>query len=179
MQTIFTLEENDFLTFQLFAASKSQRIKRKRLWGWIITTITFLVLSYLFADKTFLRNYFLVLSVLSAFFYPIYNRWRYKRHFQRYVKEVYKNRGDGSVKFTIIDDYIETVQGDNESKIKLSELSEINEINDYFFLFLKNGQGLVVPKYKIGNVGQLTSAIKDIVHRFQINYFEDLNWKWR
>lgn len=39
------VDENEHLTYQLFAASKKSSVKKTRLWGWTFTTGTFLVLG--------------------------------------------------------------------------------------------------------------------------------------
>jgi hypothetical protein len=40
------LDENDYLTFQLYAASKSPRVRKTRIVSWISATITFASLAY-------------------------------------------------------------------------------------------------------------------------------------
>lgn len=88
------LDENDYLTYQLYTASKTSRIKKARIMGWIGTTVTFLLLALLFfkSDNYLLGNYFLIISGLCLALYPFYTRWRYKKHYLKYIQETYKNR---------------------------------------------------------------------------------------
>ena len=84
-----TLDENDFLTFQLYNASKSPRIRRGRIKSWIITTVMFLCFACLFyqSNQALLTSYFLTLSGLSLVFFPYYTRWRYRKHYLNHIRE--------------------------------------------------------------------------------------------
>src|SRR6266850_3260532 len=105
-----TLDKNDFLIFQLYTASKTPRIKKSRIRGWIYTTVTLLCLTYLFyrSNNNFLGTYFLVVSGLSLTLYPLYSRWRYKRHYSKYVEDTYKTRFGEQSSMEITEDAIVT-----------------------------------------------------------------------
>jgi len=73
MNTIvnFSLSEEDYLAFQLFYASKSNKIKKARNKSWISWVIIFACFAYFtfFRDDLFLFYYFLVFVALTIFLY--------------------------------------------------------------------------------------------------------------
>ena len=176
-----TLDENDYLTFQLYTASKTPRVKRGRIRSWILTTVTFVCLAYLFynSDNDFLGNYFLVISGLSLTLFPLYSRWRYKRHYLKYIRDTYKNRFGEKCELEFNNDTIGTKDRSGEVKINKSEIEEINEIKDYYFLKARTGVTLIISKNKTDDIEQIKNEIKSIVETRGLKHNIELDWKWR
>jgi hypothetical protein len=175
------LDENDFLTYQLYAASKSTRVKNGRVRGWVILTLSFLILAYSFYvgnDKA-LGIYFLVLSGLTSILYPFYTRWRYKNHYLKHIRDTYKNRFGGNTDLEFNDDTIVTRDKTGEMKINKSELQEINEIQDYYFIKIKSGDSLIISKAKSDDLEKIKSELKSITDKLGIRHNVELNWKWK
>jgi hypothetical protein len=65
------LDQNDFLTYQLYTASRNPTIKNARIRSWILTTAAFICMTYLFftSNNDLLGYYFLTASILSLIFY--------------------------------------------------------------------------------------------------------------
>lgn len=78
------IEEQDFLTYQLFTASKSDRIQKKKIKGWMLLTIgCVLATIYFYVDQNpAMTVYFAVMTLICGLFYPTYYRWRLKRHYK-------------------------------------------------------------------------------------------------
>jgi len=176
-----TLDEQDYLTYQLYTASKTPRIKKARVRSWVFTTLTFVILAFLFykSDNSFLGHYFLIAAGLSLILFPIYSRWRYKNHYLKYIKETYKNRFGVECSVNINDESISTQDKTGEAKINTSEIEEINEIKDYYFIKSKSGVSLIIPKNKSNNLENIENAIKSLVRNKGITHNIDLDWKWK
>ena len=85
----FELREEDFLTFQLFTSSTSPRIIRKKKNGWMFLTlgsILFAALFYSFGNIP-LAVCMAFFAVTTALFYPMYFKWRYKKHYQNFCRK--------------------------------------------------------------------------------------------
>jgi hypothetical protein len=175
-----TLDENDFLTFQLYTASKTPRIKKARIKGWIWTTIAFSCLAYLFysSDNSFIGNLFLIYACLSALFFPLFTRWRYKKHYLKYIRDTYKNRFNEKCEIEFNDDNIVTRDKTGELKINKAEIEEINEIQGYYFLKCKTGATLIVSKDKTADVEQVKNEIRAMVER-GVKHNIELDWRWK
>jgi len=176
-----TLDEDDYLTYQLYTASKTPRIKKARIRGWIWTTVTFLLLAYLFfdSDNDFLGIYFLIAAGISLIFYPLFSRWRYKRHYLKYIQETYKNRFGEQCTIEITDDTIATKDKTGEGRINTTEIEEINEIAEFYFVKMTTGQTLIISKVKTDELEKIKNQIKSLVEKKAIRYNIELNWKWR
>lgn len=181
MEIQYILEANDYLQYQLYRASTLPKIKRKRITEWLMTTITFFCLAFLFSntEKIFLMNYFLVLGVAATICMPFYTAWRYKRHYRQHINEVYKNNFGKMVIIKLTEEYIESEGEEGEIKFKLSQITEINEIADYYFLQLASGQAILIAKKKIKNTDELATKIKELVAQLNIKHNVNLNWKWK
>ena len=176
-----TMDETDFLTFHLYAASKTPRIRKARLRSWILTTVALFCLGYLFYDNEndFLGDYFLILGVVSLVLFPFYSRWRYKRHYRRFVRDTYKNKFGEKCDLQVDDQTIGTKDKSGEVKINKTEIEEINEIKDYYFLKARTGATLIVSKDKSDDLDEINNLIKSLVETYGVKHNVELDWKWR
>lgn len=184
MKYKITFTEKDFVTFQLFNASQSSTLKRKRLRNWILFVLISVLLGFLFRDKgndfnDFLSIYFFGFSLVTLLVYPFYSRWQYKKHYIKYIKEHYKERLGKTNEIEITPTFIWMRDGLNESKISTTEITYIHEIKDYIFVKIKNGNTIILPIYSIENVQELKTQLLEICHKFDRDYEINLNWKWR
>jgi hypothetical protein len=181
MKLEYTLEKSDFVVFQLYAASKSDRIKRKRFRNKIIFPLIYLALgliSLLINDIT-LCTFSILVGSIWYLFYPKYERNRYIKHYQSYIEENYKNRFGKSETIEFENDAILSKDYTGESKLYLTEIEELNEINDYFFLKFNSGVSLIIPKNGILSSEPLDQYLVDLSTRLNIKHGIDLDWKWK
>ena len=145
-----------------------------------MTPISFLCLAFLFSysEKTWLMYYFLVLGVVAIIGMPFYTKWRYKRHYLKHVRELYKNNFGKMCTIKFMDECIEMIGEDGESKFKLSQITEVNEIADYYFLQLASGPTIIISKQKTTEREALANKIQELVSQFKIKHIINLNWKW-
>src|SRR5687768_16332003 len=151
MTLTYNLSENDYLQYLLFSATKSERIKKERKQSLITVTFSLLVISLLFyiTGNKILTYYFVAIAILCLVFYPLYLRSYYKNHYQKFLDEKSQNKLDEISTITLTENSIENFEKNCESKINLSELEEINETGQYFYLTMKMGGSLIIPKAKI------------------------------
>lgn len=170
----YQIQEEDFVGFQLYTASKSESIRRKKRNGWIGLTISALILALLLWEHGGLGIYFLIVAVITLLFYPKYFMWRYKRHYENYVKKSHKNRFGEKVRIEIHPDHIFTKDRTGEGKIYLSAIDQINETSKYFFVQISSGMTLIFPKENINS-----EQLKEKFDTLKIPIHEELNWKWK
>ena len=184
MNTIvnFSLSEEDYLAFQLFYASKSKKAKKARNRNWISLVIIFACFAYFTFfrdDDLFLFYYFLVFVALTTFLFPVYSRYRYKKHYLNHIREVYENSFDKENELIFTNETIDLKDYTGTSNIIISQIIEINEIEKYYFLHISLAQAIIIPKEKIKNLSETDNTIKEIAEKFKIKYNIDLNWKWK
>lgn len=181
MTLTYNLDQNDFLQHQLFAASKSDRIRKKRIRSWLILSCSWLLLSLAFyqAHNTFLANFFLAYGIITLIFYPFYQRSYYKNHYAKFIGDTYKNRFGKTSNIMFTETAIETYDITGEAKINLTQIENVTEIVDYFYLKMKSGGHIIIPKYKINNSSEVREKLKALCDKLSIDFITDLNWKWK
>lgn len=180
MEFNYNLDENDFLEYQLYSASKSKNIRVQRRKSLIIViAIFFLLFVFLYTSTKQFPILPLVGYIILIVIYKFYESYRYKNHYKKYIKENYKDRIGLNSKINFEYDQITDESKLGESKIKYASIKEINEIKNYYFLKLITGQSLIIPKKEITNPVEFKSKMNHIISKYGIIENSDLNWKWR
>lgn len=145
-----------------------------------MTTLLFLGLAYLFyqSDNAFLGNLFLVYAALSAALFPFYTRWRYKKHYLKFIRDTYKNRFGETCNIEFTEDTIVTRDKSGELKINKGEIEEINEIQNHYFLKARSGMAFIVPKSTTTDIESLKREIVALTANGAKHSIE-LDWKWK
>ena len=179
MKYHFSLDKDDFLYHQLYFASKSKNIQEQRIKSFLIIAVTFsgcTIVSYI--KNSPISHYFFAATLFLIIFYPIWDKWRHKNHYKKYVHEVYKNRFNKEIQLTITDQNIEEIDTTGNSNISLKSLEEIIETKNYIFFKLDNGTAILIPKLKINNIEELYSDIRFLVESKDVKLRKELKWKW-
>jgi hypothetical protein len=181
MKISFTLDKNDFLTFQLYTSSKSKRIKKKRKLNKFIIPLNYFGLGMIlyYIDSMVMAIIFFLIAILWFLLYPLYERKRYIKRYVKKIEENYRNKFGMVETLEFEDDLINSKDCLGEGKIFLSEAEELNEIRDYYFLKFSSGFSLTIPKKKMDNIEEMDKFMKDLVNRLNIKHNIDLNWKWK
>ncbi|WP_268225708.1 YcxB family protein [Sinomicrobium oceani] len=177
MNLNYKLTLSDFLEYQLYASSKSDIHKKRRRNSRVIVPILFLLYGLYLTkkDQNHIRILVFGITAISWFvFFPFYSKWRYKRHFEKHVKENYKNRINTPVEIDFDENSVYTKDFTSESKINGNELKELIETRNHFFIKLTTDLALIVPKHSIEN----QTEFKKIVTELGAKYVDELNWKW-
>jgi len=177
----YTLDENDFLTHQLYIASKSERIRKIRKRGRLVLSIAYALMALLFyfQGKSSLMIIFLILALCWFIINPFFERKKYVRHYKKFIAECYKIRIGRMATLTINNECFVTKDDGGESKIIATETEEIVEIPSLFLLRLKSGQSLIIPKNKIGNADEVKNELLGLADFLKISYTVEENWKWK
>ena len=177
MKIEYKVEEQDFLDFQLFNASISDKINNKKKNGRVLLTFVFqLAAVYFYVNESFYMTiYFVVISLISILFYSKYFIWRYTKHYKTYVNDNYSTRFGQLESIEITDEFIYSKDKTGEGKIKVSAVEKVDETNNHFFLKISNGLFVIVPKSGMENVSEFRDKL--IALHLMVNNYTD--WKWR
>ena len=177
----YEIDETDFLTYQLFVASKSDRIKKKRQRSKVILPLIYIAfgLLFLFQDKVSLAILFFIIGLLWFLIYPIYERRHYIKHYKGFIKENYKYRLGRTAFLEFNNEYILAKDNGSESKILTTELEEICEIPTSIFVKLKGGQSFILPKDKIDDFDKVKARLKELADHLKIKYNNEEKWEWK
>lgn len=172
----FKLEEADFLEFQLYTASKSDRIRKRKRNGWILFPLVATVLSirFFWIGNINMGIYFSVIASAAAGFYPLYFKWRYKGLFKKFIRDNYSARiGEKEVlEFRQKTLFIQDKTGEGE--IKLKEIERVTETANHFFIGISSGTSLIIPKKELDDV----NGLRQKFHVLKLKLHEELDWAW-
>ena len=174
------LEETDYLSYQLFTASSSARIRKKRKRTHLLLVFSFLIFTLLFyaSDNTVLTYYFLLFTLVTLLFYPLYERSQYKKHYQKHLREHYKNRFGVESRITFNKGYLISSSDNGESSIKLSAFEEVTETAGHIYVKAKSGESLIVPK-ALHNIEEFKAELAQNLAGQNISWQKQLDWKWK
>lgn len=181
MKLEFTLTEQDLLTHQLFATSKSKKIMKRRANGKIFLLLIYMVVGLFIWNRNGVvvgAVYFLVCLPLY-FLYAHLERKQYVKHISAFVDEQFKHRGIKKTTLDIGDTQIEMKDGDHESVIPLTVLEAAYETSSFYSLELNSGQSILIPKNHTSESGDTGTFLREMTGRLGIPYQEALDWKWR
>lgn len=179
MNIKYKLNFSDFLEYQLYVSSKSELHKKNRNKSRIVVPIIYMILGILtmYIEKIELAMIFFAFAILWYLFYPLYSKRRYRKHFEKHIKENYKNRigKEAVLCFDKNTDVIETSDFGVQTKIKDSEFDKLIELKSHYFLRLKSELSLIIPKRAVSDQEQFKKMFSDI----DIEYVDELNWEWK
>ena len=181
MTLTFTLDEKDYLTHQLFSASKSQHVINRRRRNKIIVPLIYLVFATLifFSANYTVSFIFLVVALGWFFLYPYWESKRYFKHYQQFINENHKNRFNKSVTIEINRDFIIAKDDGSEGKVLTTEVAVIHEIPAAIYIKLKSGQSFILPKERIPDIINLKEYLKRLASDLKIEYCLNNNWEWK
>ncbi len=178
----YNVSPNDYLTYQLYMASKSKEIKFKRRKNWLLIPMVYLIfatLAYFLGKQKNIALTFSILAGIWLILHPLYTRWNYKDKFKKAIiknnKEIFGKKITMSIdgQFLIISDTV------NSKKQKISEVASIHEISTHIFIKLKKGSSIIIPKSEISISKELHELMKTITTISGVKISKELNWKWK
>lgn len=178
MKIEYSLDKSDFLTYQLYAASKSKNIKKNRRNAKLIPPVFFILVgTYLsYRDNSPIGLImFVVLSFLWFIFHPKYQKYKYVNHYKKHIDENYANRINIITTIEFDKEYITSKNKIGESKIKTSELSKMIELKSHYLFELLDKQALIIPKRAIDN----NERFKTEMYNNNILSDNKTNWEWK
>lgn len=181
MRLEYAIDKNDYLIHQLFLASKSERVKKKRQRSKTIFLILFLLLSFLWAMKTqyVIASILAITGILWFFLYPIWERRYYINHYNAFINENYIGIEGKKATIELNNEYIVFKDESSEGRIMTKKIEEIYEIPSHIFIRLNKAQSIILPKERIENILALIKQLKEITSSAKIRYICDENWQWK
>ena len=172
--------EDDFLQFQLFTASQSKRIKNKgERSKYIIMLASFVLAMLFFTSGEYLMFYCaMAFAIVTYFFYPKYLKNHHYKHYQSFVKDIFQKRDNQPTLLEFKEDIIFSKSEYGESRLEYSSIDSIVEIPEYFFIALKNGGNLILPKKFVSNYEELFSFLSEKRQALDFDYSIYKNWSW-
>lgn len=180
MKFELSLNEQDYLNQVLFIASKSEAIKKRNRINHVITSGVFLLLSivFYFQGKPFFTGAYFIVGVIVAFFYPLYQRGRYKRFYLKQIRADLKGRNEIIILLDFQEDVLIMINPHETLEFNLNAIEHIYETADYFFLKFAAEEMLTIPKAKV-NLDNLVDTLNKVIKQYGTAFSQELEWKWK
>lgn len=183
MKVCYFLEKNDHLIFQLYQASKSERIRKKRFHSQIRPAVIYWIagLYFFWRGSVWVTLFLIIVGVLWFIYYPLWERGHYVRHYQSFIDEKFpaKSQVESEVNLDFDETYIHCKNYLGESKVLLSAIQEIIELDTLILIKLSDAESVILPKERIENIDEVKSYLKTLAERLNIPYQQELDWQWK
>ena len=175
----FILDEDDYLSHQLFTASGSALHKKTMVRTLLMVVLFFLIVSLLsyLSDYTKMTYYFLLMAAIFLVYFPLRYRGYIKKSYQKHLREHYKNKFGVATGIEFKEGFLICNSSGMESKIQLSEFEEVNEIANHILVKVRSGESLIVPK-AMDNIEQFKLELASNLEGYHIPWHKKLDWKW-
>lgn len=175
MELKYCLTKSDYLSYQLFQASQSRRLRKIKLLTWFLIPILYIVIGI-----TGLVNLIISISgsILWLVIFPYLSRWAIKNNYSKLIDEQLGTTIDRTSKINLENSQIILSDETIDRKINTSEVSDIAETKNHVFIYLQRGISIILPKDQI-ETKLLYLFLSDLEKQTNINKKEMLYWKWR
>lgn len=175
-----SLTKDDFLAHQLFNASRSERIRKKRRRNRYIVSILYIIIGLCFylLDKSYPAVIFPVIGFVWIFVYPLWSRRQYRRHYAAHIDDHYSYRIGRKMNLSVEEDSLVTQDETGEGRVALSEVDGIFEIPSHFLIHLKTGVSFILPKSSLPE-NDLEVFVAQVESSTGVKRESFPNWKWR
>lgn len=175
------LNKEDHVAYQLFIASQSERLIKKRKQTRFRLPIVYAVLALLmfYNEQVLYGSLILTFAILWYYYYPMFESNKYLKYYSSFVDENFKSKFDIETKLEFTEEEIRTFDDMGSSIIKNEQITEIDETLEYIFITHSSGMGIILPKNKIDNINEVEEWIDQLTIKNQISKNVDLDWAWK
>jgi len=175
MKYSYKIEEEDLFTFQLYTASKSVVLEKKKRNGRLILVAASLAFGgyFLSSNEIPMGLYFCAMAVVSLLFYNRYFLWKHKLNYRRFIRANYSSRFGMTETLETFPNHIFVKDELGEGEVKQEDLEGVIELADYFFVQLQSGTSLIIPKAQVS-----CDALRKDLTKLKLPFVQELDWKW-
>lgn len=177
----FQVGADDYLNYQLYIASQSPQIGARRKKARIFVTLLYVAVAIVLS----LYGMYEIAAVVGVFavlwflFYPLQERRRYVKHFEKHIRENFRDRLDQKSELTITDRQLTLRDPKNVGKIQISELKEMVELPTLYMLRFNGGQSILLPKATLQCDENIDEKLQKLSDEKNIPLKRLPAWRWK
>jgi hypothetical protein len=177
----FVADLDDYLTHQLFIASKSPSITAKRKRNKYVVAILFLLagLTFFATQNMAIGAALACIGIAWFFFYPRWEAKQFVKQIQAMLADSLKTPANSQTTLILERESIHASDEKHSTRIETKNITHIVEIPKLILLRFKDGTSFLVPKSKIENPDDFENGLHELARHLDIKYNEERNWKWK
>ena len=182
MELVYSLELSDFLNYQLHRASTNERIAKKRHRSRVLVPVIYLCLGVVLflMNSPFMSSVFILVSIAWYFLYPMYSTQRYFKHYKSFTEDQHAALVGKKINLELTTDYLLANDFSGESKLNLDQIDSIVEISPNYFIKLKTGSSVILPKMNQGeNFKNIKAFVEQLSKQQNVPIIDKLDWVWK
>jgi len=178
MQITYSLQNEDFLVHQLYIASQSERVKKKRTQSTFIPPVVYILIGMYLAYRyqTFVPlALFGGLGILWYLLYPKYEKMRYRKHYWNFIKDNFQEKVNVAGTIIFESEHVKMFDHATESKTSISEIKYAVNLPNHYLIRFKGSQVLIIPKKEVKSETEFFQYFTSK----NIEIKDELNWEWK
>jgi len=181
MNVKVTLDADDYLTYHLFLASKSDSLKKRRFIHWFSIPLVYIVSGFVFTylkGSEMVRTIFFGTALIWFVLYPFYSKWAVRRYLFRQVAARYANLIGKEGSLTLGEKKITVKSHEASMDITYADIKDVIELPDHVLVELHAGSSLILPRKKI-SPDELAQVVAKIISKTEIKPKVQILWGWK
>jgi hypothetical protein len=177
MKLEIELNKQDYLQYQLYAASKRKSTKQERIKNQILFPLFLCLTGFLLYSANGDKNYLITfgaISIISSMLSPFFLSFFYKRHYANFINEYYGDKIGKPGTLEIKNGWMLLIDNKSELKLPIKEIKEIVEISTNYFIIINNITSIILTKNN-----KTRDFISSLPKKYNIKYSNELNWQWK
>lgn len=180
MKYTYSVNEENFLNFQLYHVSQTDefksKIKRQPL---MMLALNAALGFYFLAEKDYLyASAFFGFGVIFFFLYPMRIKRMYKARFLSEIQKKFSKHFGAEAHFEILEDAIRTSDNGGVSEKKYRDVSKIVHLPEETLILFRNKQTFILPKATTENYEEMVENLNKKADKIPIKVEELKGWKW-
>ena len=128
---------------------------------------------FFYIDLLLLSIVTVVYALITFLFYRKYFDYRYKGHFDKFIKTTYSKRIGNKTTLEFLNNHILGKDETGETKLKNEQVDYVADFPKYFFIHLKIGEVIIISKEKVD-----ASKVKQKLEAQGFVVVDELKWQW-
>ena len=177
----FQYTEEDLLTHQLFLASQSSSVRKRRAKGKMFLMLIYMGLGLFIWSRNgpVAAAAYFILCLPLYFLYAYMEKKQFERHFRTAVQSTLKEYPDQKLSVTFNDQSLQLRMGEHENIIPIKEITDVSELTNIYSFSTESGQSFYIPKKISNSAEDATTFIPDWSRNKQVAFSSQLAWRWK
>lgn len=180
MKSEYHLDHEDYMSYLQFSTTLSKKVQKRRALNKLVLMIVIVATGFLLYSRNgpFASGLFFLLCLPLYFFYGVFEKKQFNRHFKRFINDHFKGTLGKPSSIELLDASFHVID-DEDNIYAYSDIEEIRETESLIIIQLKKGLAILLPKNKLQNVSAFIELLNREIVEHNIPFHRQLDWKWK